>query len=124
MRVADGSLPPNRALILNVGYQEHSEQFFSEDGLDKLFQCNYLFHWVLTLMLLRAWTRSTDEEWRRGFGKGFIDCNMYSLALTGISIQRRQNQQTKCALINPLIPSFSFFFSPFRFDYSLTPTLR
>jgi hypothetical protein len=45
---------------------------------------------------------------------------MYSLALTGITIQRRQSQQTKCALIN-LLASSLFFFSPFRFNYSLTP---
>ncbi len=57
-RVAEGSLPPIRALILNAGYQEHTEQYFSEDGLDMSFQCNYLSHWLLTLMLLR----SMDKE--------------------------------------------------------------
>ncbi|KAL2836326.1 hypothetical protein BJY01DRAFT_252055 [Aspergillus pseudoustus] len=54
MRVADGSLPPIRALVLNAGYQEHTEQYFSEDSLDMSVQCNYLSHWLLTLMLLQS----------------------------------------------------------------------
>ncbi|OKL57485.1 hypothetical protein UA08_07053 [Talaromyces atroroseus] len=53
-RVAEGSLPPIRALILNAGYQEYTEQYFSENGLDMSFQCNYLSHWLLTLMLLQS----------------------------------------------------------------------
>ena len=53
-RVAESSLPPMHALILNAGYQEHTEQYSSEDGLDMSLQCNYLSHWLLTLMLLQS----------------------------------------------------------------------
>jgi NAD(P)-dependent dehydrogenase (short-subunit alcohol dehydrogenase family) len=56
-RVADGLLPPIRALILNAGYQEHTEQNFTPDGFDMSFQCNYLSHWLLTLMLLQSMDR-------------------------------------------------------------------
>ena len=57
-RVAEGSLPPIRALILNAGYQEHTTHDFSPDGFDMTFQSNYLSHWLLTLMLLQ----SMDKE--------------------------------------------------------------
>ncbi|KAJ5783332.1 Short-chain dehydrogenase [Penicillium psychrosexuale] len=57
-RVSEGSLPRIRALILNAGYQEFTTQNFSEDGFDMSFQCNYLSHWLLTLMLLG----SMDKE--------------------------------------------------------------
>ncbi len=53
-RVADGKLPPIRALILNAGYQEHTTQTFSPDGFDMSFQANYLSHWLLTLKLLQG----------------------------------------------------------------------
>lgn len=51
-RVESGAIPPIRALILNAGYQENTEQSFSPDGFDMSFQCNHLSHWLLTLMLL------------------------------------------------------------------------
>jgi NAD(P)-dependent dehydrogenase (short-subunit alcohol dehydrogenase family) len=56
-RVAEGSLPRIRALILNAGYQEHTTQTFSSDDFDMSFQANYLSHWLLTLMLPKAWTK-------------------------------------------------------------------
>ncbi|KAF2853762.1 NAD(P)-binding protein [Plenodomus tracheiphilus IPT5] len=55
--VADGSVPRIRALILNAGYQEHAEQSFSSDGFDMSFQCNYLAHFLLTVMLLESMDR-------------------------------------------------------------------
>lgn len=57
-RVAKGELPPIRALILNAAYQEHHTQDFTPDGFDMTFQCNYLSHWLLVLMLLQ----SMDKE--------------------------------------------------------------
>lgn len=57
-RVAAGELPPIRALILNAAYQEHHTQDFTPDGFDMSFQCNYLSHWLLVLMLLQ----SMDKE--------------------------------------------------------------
>lgn len=57
-RVASGSIPPIRALILNAGYMEFTVQTTSEDGFDMTFQCNYLSHWLFTLMLLQ----SMDKE--------------------------------------------------------------
>jgi NAD(P)-dependent dehydrogenase (short-subunit alcohol dehydrogenase family) len=53
-RVADGSIPPIRALVLNAGWQEQTTQTFSDDGLDMTFQANYLGHWLLTLLLLQS----------------------------------------------------------------------
>lgn len=60
-RVAAGELPPIRALILNAAYQEHHTQDFTPDGFDMSFQCNYLSHWLLVLMLLQ----SMDKEYGR-----------------------------------------------------------
>ncbi|OBR10845.1 putative Short-chain dehydrogenase [Colletotrichum higginsianum IMI 349063] len=57
-RVAAGLLPPLRAIILNAAYQEHTTQDFSPDGFDMTFQCNYLSHWLLVLLLLQ----SLDKE--------------------------------------------------------------
>ncbi len=57
-RVAEGELPPIRALVLNAGFQEHSTQTFTPDGFDMSFQANYLSHWLLTLLLLQ----SVDKE--------------------------------------------------------------
>lgn len=53
-RVAAGLLPPLRAVILNAAYQEHTTQEFTQDGLDMTFQCNYLSHWLLVLLLLQS----------------------------------------------------------------------
>jgi len=57
-RVANNSLPPIRALILNAAFQEHTTQTFTDDGYDMSFQSNYLSHWMLTLLLLQ----SMDKE--------------------------------------------------------------
>ncbi|KAK8009324.1 hypothetical protein PG991_011875 [Apiospora marii] len=57
-RVAAGTLPPIRALILNAGYQDFGNQAWTKDGLDKVFSANYLGHWLLTLLLLQ----SIDKE--------------------------------------------------------------
>lgn len=57
-RVARREIPPIRALILNAAYQEHAEQTFTEDGFDMTNQCNYLSHFLLTLLLLK----SMDKE--------------------------------------------------------------
>jgi NAD(P)-dependent dehydrogenase (short-subunit alcohol dehydrogenase family) len=57
-RVADGSLPPIRALILNAAWQEHTTHSFTEDAFDMTFQANYLSHFLLTLLLLQ----SMDKE--------------------------------------------------------------
>ena len=53
-RVARREIPPIRALILNAAYQEHAEQTFTEDGFDMTNQCNYLSHFLLTLLLLKS----------------------------------------------------------------------
>lgn len=53
-RVAAGLLPPLRAVILNAAYQEHTTQDFTRDGFDMTFQCNYLSHWLLVLLLLQS----------------------------------------------------------------------
>jgi NAD(P)-dependent dehydrogenase (short-subunit alcohol dehydrogenase family) len=57
-RVADGSLPLIRALILSAGFQELETQAFSSDGFDMTFQVNYLSHFLLVLLLLQ----SLDKE--------------------------------------------------------------
>ncbi|KAK3361919.1 putative short-chain dehydrogenase [Lasiosphaeria ovina] len=57
-RVAEGSLPRLRALILNAAYMEGAEQCFTPDGFDMSWQVNYLAHFVLTLLLLQ----SMDKE--------------------------------------------------------------
>ncbi|KAI1639388.1 hypothetical protein F4809DRAFT_638647 [Biscogniauxia mediterranea] len=53
-RVADGSLPPIRALILCAGWQEYATQTMTGDGFDMAFQSNYLSHFLLTLLLLQS----------------------------------------------------------------------
>lgn len=57
-RVADGSLPRIRALVLNAGYQESTTLEFSDDGFDMTFQVNFLSHFLFTLMVLQ----SMDKE--------------------------------------------------------------
>ena len=57
-RVASGEIPPIRALVLNAGFMEFTSQTMSGDGFDMTFQCNYLSHWLFTLMLLQ----SMDKE--------------------------------------------------------------
>ena len=57
-RVASGSLPRIRVIIVNAGYFEWTEQHFTDDGMDMSFQANYLGHWLLILLLLK----SMDEK--------------------------------------------------------------
>ena len=57
-KIAKGTVPRIRALILNAGYQDSAEQTMSGDGLDMSFQVNYLSHFLLTLLLLQ----SMDKE--------------------------------------------------------------
>jgi len=56
-RVAEGSLPRIRALILNAGFQEQNSQTFTDDGFDMSFQVNYLSHWLLVVLLLQSMDR-------------------------------------------------------------------
>lgn len=60
-RIANGKLPPIRALTLNAGFQEHSTKTTSSDGIDMTFQVNYLSHFLLAVLLLQ----SIDKEKRR-----------------------------------------------------------
>ncbi|KAK7921457.1 hypothetical protein PG985_009479 [Apiospora marii] len=60
-RVAAGTLPPIRALILNAGYQDFGNQAWTEDGLDKVFCANYLGHWLLTLLLLQSMDKDSGR---------------------------------------------------------------
>jgi NAD(P)-dependent dehydrogenase (short-subunit alcohol dehydrogenase family) len=53
-RVADGSIPPIRALILNAAWQEWTSHTMTEDGFDMTFQANHLSHFLLTLLLLKS----------------------------------------------------------------------
>ncbi|KAK7943734.1 short chain dehydrogenase domain-containing protein [Apiospora aurea] len=56
-RVAAGTLPPLRALVLNAGWQEYTTQTWTADGFDQAFQINYLSHFLLTLLLLGSMDR-------------------------------------------------------------------
>ncbi|KAI0602260.1 NAD(P)-binding protein [Biscogniauxia sp. FL1348] len=53
-RVAGGSIPPIRALVLCAGWQEYATQTMTDDGFDMAFQSNYLSHFLLTLLLLQS----------------------------------------------------------------------
>lgn len=57
-KVADGSIPPIRALILNAAWQEYTTHTMTDDGFDMTFQSNHLSHFLLTLLLLK----SMDKE--------------------------------------------------------------
>jgi NAD(P)-dependent dehydrogenase (short-subunit alcohol dehydrogenase family) len=57
-RVANGALPPIRALIINAAFQEYTTQTFSPEGLDASFQINYISQFLLILLLLQ----SMDKE--------------------------------------------------------------
>lgn len=72
-RVAAGSLPRIRCLILNAAYQEHTTQDFTPDGFDMTFQCNYLSHWLLVLLLLQSMDRERGRvvvvgSWSHEYG--------------------------------------------------------
>ncbi|TGJ78439.1 hypothetical protein E0Z10_g10323 [Xylaria hypoxylon] len=53
-RVADGSIPPIRALILNAAWQEYTTHTITDDGFDMTFQANHLSHFLFTLLLLKS----------------------------------------------------------------------
>ncbi|KAI0452866.1 hypothetical protein F5B21DRAFT_481398 [Xylaria acuta] len=53
-RVAEGLIPPIRALILNAAWQEYTSHTMTDDGFDMTFQANHLSHFLLTLMLLKS----------------------------------------------------------------------
>ncbi|KAI0429124.1 hypothetical protein F5Y09DRAFT_268594 [Xylaria sp. FL1042] len=53
-RVADGQIPPIRALILNAAWQEYTTHTMTNDGFDMTFQANHLSHFLLTLLLLKS----------------------------------------------------------------------
>ncbi|KAI1816594.1 NAD(P)-binding protein [Poronia punctata] len=57
-KVAEGEIPPIRALILNAATQEYTGHTMTGDGFDMTFQTNYLSHFLLTLLLLK----SMDKE--------------------------------------------------------------
>lgn len=56
-RVAEGEIPPVRAIILNAGVEEFASQTWTDDELDLTFATDYLGHWLLTLMLLGSMDR-------------------------------------------------------------------
>lgn len=56
-RVAEGTLPPIRALVLNAGVQD-SKLDFTSDGIERVFAVNYLHQFLLVLLLLQ----SMDKE--------------------------------------------------------------
>ncbi|KAI1108438.1 hypothetical protein F5Y14DRAFT_457045 [Nemania sp. NC0429] len=53
-RVAEGSVPPIRALVLNAAWQEYTTQTMSGDGFDMTFQATHLSHFLLALLLLKS----------------------------------------------------------------------
>ncbi|KAI0874818.1 hypothetical protein GGS24DRAFT_325527 [Hypoxylon argillaceum] len=53
-RVAEGSIPPIRALILNAAWQEYTTHTMTDDGFDMTYQANHLSHFLLTLLLLKS----------------------------------------------------------------------
>lgn len=57
-RVAQGVLPPIRALVLNAAVQDGAGQRFTDDGLESHFAVNYLANFLLVLLLLQ----SMDKE--------------------------------------------------------------
>jgi hypothetical protein len=59
--VAGGFLPPIRALILNVGFQDHTKQVSTGDGLDANSEINYLANFLLILLLLQSVDKTHGE---------------------------------------------------------------
>ncbi|EHK17485.1 uncharacterized protein TRIVIDRAFT_226446 [Trichoderma virens Gv29-8] len=57
-KVAKGELPKIRALILNAGYQDHTDIVISKDGFEMSWQVNFLSNLILALLLLQ----SMDEQ--------------------------------------------------------------
>lgn len=60
-RVAEGAIPPIRALILGAGVSTFGNQFWTDDGLDLTFAANYLGHWLLTLLLLKSMDKTSGR---------------------------------------------------------------
>lgn len=54
LRVAEGSMPPIRALIISAGFAEMTTQSLTSDGFDMTFQVNYLSQFLLVLLLLQS----------------------------------------------------------------------
>ncbi|TQV92886.1 hypothetical protein IF1G_08189 [Cordyceps javanica] len=61
-RVAEGKLPPVRALVLNAGFQEHTTQTKTEDGFDMTFQVNYFSQFLLVLLLLQSMDKESGHK--------------------------------------------------------------
>lgn len=53
-RVANGEIPPLRALILNAGFTDMGKESLTEEGFETSFTSNYLGHWLLALKLLKS----------------------------------------------------------------------
>jgi NAD(P)-dependent dehydrogenase (short-subunit alcohol dehydrogenase family) len=51
-RVASGFLPPLQAVILNAGIQDVTSKRFTNDGMERTFEVNYLANFLLVLLLL------------------------------------------------------------------------
>ncbi|KAF5026708.1 hypothetical protein F66182_1197 [Fusarium sp. NRRL 66182] len=51
-RIADGKLPPIKAIVCNAFTSSFSGQRFTDDGYEKTFQVNHLSHYLLVLKLL------------------------------------------------------------------------
>jgi len=81
-RVASGAIPPIRALILNAGYQDHTELNMTSDGYEMTWQVNYLANFLLALLLLQSmdkkegrilivgsWTHDVDDDRNRSGGQ-------------------------------------------------------
>ncbi|KAI1754773.1 hypothetical protein F4782DRAFT_491578 [Xylaria castorea] len=60
-RVAEGSIPPIRALILNAAWQEYTSHTMTDDGFDMTFQANHLSHFLLTLLLLKSMDKKSGR---------------------------------------------------------------
>lgn len=59
--VATGSIPPIRAIILNAGFIEFTNQSWTKDGFDMTFASKYLGHWLLCLLLLESLDRDSGR---------------------------------------------------------------
>ncbi|KAF2436944.1 NAD(P)-binding protein [Tothia fuscella] len=57
-QVANGTLHPIQALVLNAGIQDTHEQNFTDDGIEQTFAVNYLHNFLLVLLLIQ----SMDKE--------------------------------------------------------------
>ena len=53
-RVAQGTVPRIRTMVLNAAYQDTTSLHMTKDGFEITFQVNYLSHFLLTLLLLES----------------------------------------------------------------------